>query len=67
MQTERRARGALIVDRAIARGELSADVDRDLANDAIASILYRRMIVTGGHVKRRDIDKIARFIVAGLA
>ncbi len=67
LQTERRARGALIVDRAIERGELPADADRDLANDAIASILYWRMIVTGGHVKRRDIDKIAGFIVAGLA
>ncbi|MGD1926050.1 MAG: TetR-like C-terminal domain-containing protein [Paracoccaceae bacterium] len=66
LQYERRERGKVIVDRAIARGELPTSADRDLANDALASILYWRIIVTGGRVNRAEIDKIARFIAAGL-
>lgn len=66
LQFERRERGKAIIDRAIARGELSKDTDRDLANDAIASILYWRIVVTGGRATRGEIDKIARFIVAGV-
>ncbi len=66
LQYERRERGKIIVDRAIARGELPKSTDRDLANDALAGILYWRMIVTGGRVGRAEIDKIARFIAAGL-
>lgn len=67
LQHERRERGAVIIERAIARGELPQDADRDLANDALASILYWRIIVTGGRVTRRDIHKIAQFIMAGLS
>ncbi len=66
LQYERRERGKVIVDRAIARGELPASADRDLANDALASILYWRIIATGGRVNRAEIDKIAQFIAAGL-
>ena len=66
LQYERRERGKVIVDRAIARGELPTSADRDLANAALASILYWRIIVTGGRVNRAEIDKIARFIAAGL-
>ena len=66
LQHERRERGKGIVERAIARGELPDDADRDLANDALGSILYWRVIVTGGRVNRAEIDKIAKFIAAGL-
>ncbi|WP_390913849.1 TetR/AcrR family transcriptional regulator C-terminal ligand-binding domain-containing protein [Pseudosulfitobacter sp. SM2401] len=66
LQYERRERGKMIVDRAIARGELLASADRELANDALASILYWRIIVTGGRVNRAEIEKIAQFIAAGL-
>ena len=66
LQYERRARGAMIVDRAITRGELPETVDADLANDALASILYWRIIVTGGRVHREDLDRIARLIAVGL-
>lgn len=64
---ERRERAKAIVDRAIARGELPKGADHDLANDALGSILYWRIVVTGGRVDRAEIDKIARFIAAGLA
>lgn len=66
LQYERRERGKLIVDRAIARGELPKGTDHDLANDSLAGILYWRMIVTGGRADRAEIDRIARFIAAGL-
>ncbi|MEL7345941.1 MAG: TetR-like C-terminal domain-containing protein [Pseudomonadota bacterium] len=66
LQYERRARGAMIVDRAIARGELPKNADSALANDALASILYWRIVVTGGRVNREDLDRIARFIAVGL-
>ena len=66
LQYERRERGKMIVDRAIARRELPNDTDPELANDALASILYWRIIVTGGRVNSAEIDKIARFISAGL-
>lgn len=36
-------------------------------NDALASILKWRIIDTGGRVNRAEIDKIARFIAAGLS
>ncbi|MEM7633201.1 MAG: TetR/AcrR family transcriptional regulator [Pseudomonadota bacterium] len=67
LQYERRERGKVIVDRAIARGELPKNTDRDLANDALASILYWRIIVTGGRVSPAEINKIAQFIATGLA
>lgn len=67
LQYERRERAKVIVDRAIARGELPKGTDHDLANDALGGILYWRIIVTGGRVNRAEIDKIARFIAAGLA
>lgn len=67
LQYERRERGRAIVDRAVERGELPQDTDRDLANDALASILYWRIIVTGGRVSVAEINKIAQFIAAGLA
>lgn len=66
LQHERRERGKIIVDRAVERGELPKCTDRDLTNDALAGILYWRIIVTGGRVDRPEIDKIARFIAAGL-
>lgn len=66
LQIERRERAKVIVDRAISRGELPIDTNHDLANDALASILYWRMIVTGGRVNRAEIDEIAQFIAAGL-
>lgn len=66
LQYERRERAKLIVDRAIARGELPIDTDHEMANDVFASILYWRMIVTGGRVDRAQIDKMVDFIVAGL-
>ena len=67
VQIERRARVETILDRAIARGELPAHADPALAADALASLLYWRIIVTGERVDRPEIEKIVRFIASGLA
>ena len=66
LQYERRERAKIIIDRAVARGELPKNADYELANDSLASVLYWRIIVTGGNVGRGEVQKIARFIAAGL-
>jgi AcrR family transcriptional regulator len=63
-QVARRARAATVFQRAIARGEVPLDFDTELANDAIASLIYWRMIVIGGRVETADLEKLARFILA---
>jgi AcrR family transcriptional regulator len=66
VQIERRQRSASIIQRAIARGELPANVDIDLFNDAAGGMLYWRMIITGERADRLYVGALARFIIAGL-
>jgi AcrR family transcriptional regulator len=47
LQRDRRAMGEALLRRAIARGELRASLDLELALDLVAALLYWRMIVTG--------------------
>jgi AcrR family transcriptional regulator len=51
----RRQRGMDLLDRAIGRGELRADIDREFALDLIPSPLYWRMIIHGRRVSRGEI------------
>lgn len=66
LQKERRERGAAIVHHAIKRGEISAETDPEIVNDALAGMLYWRVIVTGGRVDSKYLDDLANFIVASL-
>lgn len=66
VQFQRRAHATQIIDRAIARGEVPKGANHTLAIDALGSILYWRVIVTGGRVHRADIEEVAEFIAAGL-
>lgn len=66
LQIERRQRTATILERAVARGELPADVDVDLFNDAVGGLIYWRLIITRGKPDREYIGTLTRFIVAGL-
>ncbi len=66
LQVERRKRGTLLVARAVARGELPAEVDAELASDALGGMIYWRMIITGGVADRRYLDQLTAFIVDGL-
>jgi AcrR family transcriptional regulator len=66
LQAARRARGAAIIDRAVARGELPESSDRDLAADLIGAPLYWRMLVTRQPVTAQVMERLARAIVAGI-
>lgn len=65
-QRNRRARINGMIDRAVARGEMSASCDRETAADLIAAPLYWRMIVTGGRVDRAHIERLAACLAAAL-
>ncbi|PWK59657.1 TetR family transcriptional regulator [Roseicyclus mahoneyensis] len=62
----RRGQGQVILDRAIARGELDGAVDRDLALDLLPAPLYWRMVVLGQTPTRRQLAVEAAAITAGL-
>ena len=65
-QSARRTRGEELIRRAIARGELPAEVDVQLANDLLAAPLYWRMIVVPGRADAAYLDRLATAIEAGL-
>lgn len=62
----RRAAGSAIIERAIARGELNADVDIEMALDMIPSALYWRMIVTNRSMTRVQIERQAKALHAAM-
>lgn len=62
----RRQRGMVLLDRAVARGELRPGVDRELALDVIPSPLYWRLVVLGKPVGRAALDRQAAAILAAL-
>lgn len=55
-----------LVDRAVARGELSSGVDRSLATDFLVGPLYWRLVVLGERCTRRQIRAIARMTAAAI-
>ncbi|MCD0449293.1 TetR/AcrR family transcriptional regulator [Actinocorallia sp. API 0066] len=57
---ERFQRGAAIVERAVARGELPAHTDARLLLEDAASPVYFRLAVTGRAVGRADLELFAR-------
>lgn len=62
----RREQAQVILDRAIARGELDRDVDRDLALDLLPAPLYWRMVVLGVTPRRGQLATEAVAIVAAI-
>ncbi|MDB5613169.1 MAG: TetR/AcrR family transcriptional regulator [Devosia sp.] len=66
LQIERRRRAAMVLERAIARGDLPATVDTKLFNDAVGGLLYWRLIITRERADRSYIDGLVTFIIAGL-
>jgi AcrR family transcriptional regulator len=55
-----------LVDRAIARGELPADVDRRAATDFLIGPLYWRIVVLGESCDRRRLKTLARMTAAAI-
>ncbi|MGA0604285.1 TetR/AcrR family transcriptional regulator [Caulobacter sp. KR2-114] len=55
-----------LVDRAVARGELPADVDRRAATDALIGPLYWRIVVLGERCDRARLKTLARMTAAAI-
>lgn len=62
----RRAQGVVLIERAIARGELSANIDKSLALDLLPAALYWRMIVIGKRVRKEFLVRQASAIAVAL-
>ena len=65
-QVSRRELADAILKRAIARGELPADLDFELAKDMLVAPLYWRMVVLGRPATRHYIDALAVSTIAAL-
>ena len=62
----RRKRAESLLARAIARGELPEDLDRELALDLIPSALYWRMVVTQKRITLPELRRQVRALSAAL-
>jgi AcrR family transcriptional regulator len=56
-----------IVERAVARGELPADVDANLIIETLIGPLYVRLLLTGEPINRKVADQVARIVAAGVS
>jgi AcrR family transcriptional regulator len=56
-----------LIDRAVARGELPADVDRRAATDLLIGPLYWRMVVLGERCDTQRLKPLARMTAAAIA
>ncbi|NBJ11191.1 TetR/AcrR family transcriptional regulator [Microvirga arsenatis] len=66
LQSYRRSRAEEVLRRAVSRGELSNEVDLDLATDLLGSMIYWRMIVTRLPADRAYLDRLTDLIVGAL-
>ena len=55
-----------LIDRAVARGELPANVDRRAATDLFIGPLYWRLVVLGERCDRRQIARLAHMTAAAI-
>jgi AcrR family transcriptional regulator len=66
MGRERRQRTAVLIGRAVERGELPQSCDTELAADLIGAPLYWRLLVTRKPISRAEQNRLADAIIAGL-
>ncbi|NUR57169.1 MAG: TetR/AcrR family transcriptional regulator [Catenulispora sp.] len=62
----RRTAAAAVLTRAVERGELSADIDRELSLDLLVSPLLLRLLRTDDEVDEAYLARLTKVIVAGL-
>ncbi|MGO1054614.1 TetR/AcrR family transcriptional regulator [Crossiella sp. CA198] len=62
----RRARGAVVLHRAIERGELPADTDLELALDLIAAPVFWRLVARRAPQEEDYLDSVVEFLLRGL-
>jgi AcrR family transcriptional regulator len=57
---------AEIAERAIARGEIPPETDPGLVVEALLAPIYFRLLVTGGRLDRRYVERLADVVAAGV-
>ena len=65
--SQRRAALRAVLDRGVARGDLRADLDVELALDVLGGALFYRLLVTGGPIDADLGEGIAELILRGFA
>jgi AcrR family transcriptional regulator len=63
----RRAALAAVLERAVKRGDLRADLDLELALDVLGGPLFYRLLITGGPIDRQLADGVVELILRGFA
>lgn len=58
---------AHMLDRAIARGDLCADTDRDLVVDMLGSLVYYRALFGHAHLSAAETERAVETLLAGIA
>lgn len=66
LTSERRARGSVVIERAVERGELAPSIDKELAADLLAAPIYWRIVVTHLPARGDYLDRLRRMTVAAL-
>jgi AcrR family transcriptional regulator len=56
-----------VLDRGVARGDLRADIDSELALDVLGGALFYRLLITGGPIDERLAEGVAELILRGFA
>jgi AcrR family transcriptional regulator len=64
---ERRLPMRTVLERAVARGELSAELDLDVVHDLLVAPLLYRWLVSDGPVDQRVTGSIVEIVLAGVA
>ena len=66
LQVYRRDKAETVLRHAIKRGELSENLDLDLAIDMLGSMLYWRLIITRQRSNKAYIEELTNFVVGSL-
>jgi AcrR family transcriptional regulator len=64
---QRRAALRAVLDRGVARGDLRADLDVELALDVLGGPLFYRLLITGGPIDADLAEGVAELILRGFA
>ena len=57
----------MVLDRAVARGDLRPDLDVELALDVLGGPLFYRLLITGGPIDDALAEGVAELILRGFA
>lgn len=56
----------IILDLAVGRGELPADLDLDLAQELLDGPVFRRILINGGTLEESELEQLIDWAIAGL-